>query len=80
MRTGSRAAGAAIITCVLAFAPAAGVQAVELKVLGTGAQTGPFKELVPQFEQATGHKVTAEYAATPQVMKKIQEGAASMSS
>ena len=74
MRTASRAAGAATIGCVLLFAP--GVQAAELKVLATGAQTGAFKELIPQFEQATGHKVTAEYAATPQVMKKIQEGAA----
>jgi molybdate transport system substrate-binding protein len=51
-------------------------QAAELKVLATGAHTGAFKELIPQFEQATGHKVVAEYAATPQVMKKIQEGAA----
>ena len=42
---------------------------------GDRRQTGPFKELIPQFERATGHKVVAEYAATPQVMKKIQEGA-----
>jgi molybdate transport system substrate-binding protein len=50
--------------------------AAELKVLATGAQTAAFQELIPQFEKATGHKVTADYAATPQVMKKIQEGAA----
>ena len=73
MRTASRAAGAAIIGGVLFVAP--GVQAAELKVLATGAQTEAFKELIPQFERATGHKVTAEYAATPQVMKKIAEGA-----
>ena len=76
MRTASRTAGAAIVACMLSFAPGSGVQAAELKVLGTGTQTAPFKELIPPFEQATGHKVTAEYAATPQVMKKIQEGAA----
>lgn len=75
MLTASRAAGTAIVASMLSFAPGSGVQAAELKVLGTGAHTGAFKELIPQFEQATGHKVTAEYAATPQVMKKIQEGA-----
>ena len=50
-------------------------QAAEIKVLATGAQTDVFKELIPQFESATGHKVVAEYAATPQVMKKIESGA-----
>src|SRR5687768_12778882 len=76
MRTASRTAAAAIVACILSFVPGFGVHAAELKVLGTGTQTAPFKELIPQFERATGHKVVAEYAATPQVMKKIQEGAA----
>jgi molybdate transport system substrate-binding protein len=67
--------------CLVGFVVAVGlatdwVQAAELKVLATGAQTVTFKELIPQFEQATGHKVVVDYAATPQVMKKIQDGAA----
>jgi len=49
--------------------------AAEVKVFATGAQTDVFKELVPQFEQATGHKIVSEYAATPQVVKKIESGA-----
>lgn len=65
-----------LVGCLVAIgmmiAPA---NAAELKVLATGAQTAVFKELIPQFEQATGHKVVADYAATPQVMKKIEGGA-----
>lgn len=75
MRTISRAAAAAITACALSLAPGAGVQAAEVKVLATGAQTAVFKELIPQFEKASGHKVVTEYAATPQVMKKIEGGA-----
>jgi molybdate transport system substrate-binding protein len=68
----SRLAGTLVAIALIA-APAG---AAELRVLATGAQTDVFKELIPSFEAATGHKVTAEYAATPQVMKKIQDGAA----
>jgi molybdate transport system substrate-binding protein len=64
-----------LVTIGLVIGPVQ-VQAAEVRVLATGAQTGAFKELIPQFERASGHKVVAEYAATPQVMKKIQEGAA----
>ena len=61
--------------CLVAMALlAAPAGAAELKVLATGAQTDVFKELIPSFEKATGHKVTADYAATPQVMKKIEGG------
>jgi ABC-type molybdate transport system substrate-binding protein len=48
-----------LVGCLVAIgmmiAPA---NAAELKVLATGAQTAVFKELIPQFEQATGHKVS----------------------
>jgi molybdate transport system substrate-binding protein len=75
MRTASRAAAAAITACVLSFAPGAGAQAAEVRVLATGAHMAAFKELIPGFERATGHHVVAEHAATPQVMKKIEGGA-----
>lgn len=61
-----------LVAMALLIAPAG---AAELKVLATGAQTDVFKELIPSFEKATGHKVTTEYAATPVVMKKIEGGA-----
>ena len=36
--------------------------------------TGAFKEIVPQFESASGHKLTVQYAATPVFVKQIEAG------
>jgi len=49
-------------------------QAADVKMFAAAAFTGPFKELLPPFEQATGHKVTVEYAASPQTTKKVESG------
>jgi molybdate transport system substrate-binding protein len=51
-------------------------QAAEIKVLGTPAVREFYAELVPQFEQATGHKVTTVWAGTVDVMKRIGGGEA----
>jgi molybdate transport system substrate-binding protein len=53
----------------MAIAPAAGAQAVELKVLGGGSMTASLKELAPRFEKATGHKLDMTFAATPELIK-----------
>ena len=58
---------------VLVFA-SAGVRAAEVKVLAVGVFPGAFKELVPQFERASGHKVTVQYGATPGLIKQIEAG------
>ena len=49
-------------------------QAAEIKVLGTPAVREFYLELVAQFEQASGHKVTTEWAGTVDVMKRIGGG------
>src|SRR5262245_57864734 len=67
-----RAAVAAIIACAFEFAPGAGVQAAELRVLAVGALPDVFKLLVPQFEQATGHKLIVQFGATPGLAKQIE--------
>jgi molybdate transport system substrate-binding protein len=59
--------------CVSLFA-CAGAQAAEIKVLAVGVFPGAFKELVPQFEHASGHKVTVKYGATPGLIKEIEAG------
>lgn len=69
-----RAAAAAIIGSALMLTPGVIAQAAEVKVLAVGAFPGAFKELVPQFERASGHKVTVKYGATPQVIKQIEAG------
>lgn len=62
------------LPAVLLLAPGAGSQAAEVKVLATGALSGAFKEIVPQFERASGHKLTVRYAASPIVIKQIEAG------
>jgi len=69
----SRAAAAAMIGSALLLAPE-GTQAAEVRVLAVGAFTGAFKEIVPQFEKASGHKLTVSYAATPVFVKQIEAG------
>ena len=73
MKILSRAA-AALIGSVLLLAPNAGSQAAEVKVLAVGAFIEAFKEIVPQFERTSGHKLTVQYAATPIFVKQIEAG------
>jgi molybdate transport system substrate-binding protein len=48
--------------------------AAEIKVLSTQATEESYKELVPQFEKATGHKVTTIFTGTLDVNKRLAAG------
>src|SRR6266702_434733 len=48
--------------------------AAEIKVLSTQATEEAYRELVPQFERASGHKVTTTFTGTLDVMKRIAAG------
>jgi molybdate transport system substrate-binding protein len=50
--------------------------AVEIKVLSTQAPEEAYRELVPQFEKASGHKVTTIFTGTLDVQKRIAAGEA----
>ncbi len=63
------------------FAAAAGalllssiVSAAEIKVLSTQATEEAYRELVPQFEKATGHKVTTVFTGTLDANKRLAAG------
>ena len=49
------------VAAVLAAVPAL---AAEIRVMTSGGFTAAYKELVPQFEKATGHKVVSAYGAS----------------
>jgi molybdate transport system substrate-binding protein len=52
------------------------VHAAEIKVLSTQAVEGAYRELVLQFEQASGHKVTTTFTGTLDAQKRIAAGEA----
>jgi molybdate transport system substrate-binding protein len=61
-------AGAAL-GLAIAAAPLAAAGAAELKILAGGSMTASLKELGPQFEKTTGHKLDIVFAATPDLIK-----------
>src|SRR6516165_7609652 len=48
--------------------------AAEIKVLSTQATEEAYRELVPQFEKATGHKVTTAFTGTLDANKRLAAG------
>jgi molybdate transport system substrate-binding protein len=57
---------------IVAVALVSGVaSAAEIKVLSTQATEQSYRELVPQFEKATGHKVTTLFTGTLDADKRI---------
>ncbi|HEY4407482.1 MAG TPA: extracellular solute-binding protein, partial [Xanthobacteraceae bacterium] len=48
--------------------------AAEIKVLSTQAPEEAYRELVPQFEKASGHKVTTIFTGTLDLQKRIAAG------
>src|ERR1700730_19055011 len=50
--------------------------AAEIKVLSTQATEEAYRELVPLFEKASGHKVTTIFTGTLDLQKRIAAGEA----
>jgi len=63
-----------IAAAALLFSGEAGAGAAEIKVLSTQATEEAYRELVPLFEQASGHKVTTIFTGTLDVQKRIAAG------
>lgn len=63
MRLMTAAAMAAVLTL------SGHADAAELKVLAGGAMTASLKDLGPKFEAATGHRLTIQFAGTPELIK-----------
>ena len=63
-----------IAAAALLFSGVAG--AAEIKVLSTQATEEAYKELVPQFEKASSHKVTTVFTGTLDALKRLGNGEA----
>ncbi len=63
----------AVASALLAYGA---VQAAELKVISTRATEELYRELVPRFEMASGHKVTTVFTGTLELQKRIAAGEA----
>jgi molybdate transport system substrate-binding protein len=50
------------------------VQAAEIKLVASAALKAAYLELLPQFETATGHKVTAAWSSSLVIQKRIASG------
>jgi len=67
----SRAIVPFVIIATVLFGRAEGA---ELHVLSTRATEELYRELVPEFEKATGHRVVTTFAGTSDVQKKTEAG------
>ncbi len=65
---------AIIIATAAALMLPGSANAAEIKVLSTQATEGTYRELAPQFEKATGHKVTSIFTGTLDVQKRLAAG------
>jgi len=63
-----------IIAITSALLLAGGAGAAEIRVLSTQATEEAYRELVPQFEEASGHKVTTTFTGTLDANKRLAAG------
>ena len=67
-------AAAALLLCV--FVPATKANAADIKILSPGATEGALNDVLPQFEQSSGHKVTITYGPAGNIANRVRKGEA----
>ena len=60
----------------LALSTMTTTQASELKLIAGGSLAGLFNKLGPQFEKASGHKLSIHFDSTPNIIARVNSGAA----
>jgi molybdate transport system substrate-binding protein len=63
-----------VVAAIVALPLSMAAHAEEIKVLSTQAVEGAYRELVPQFEKASGHKVTTTFTGTLDAQKRLAAG------
>ncbi len=67
-----RLLAAATAACALGATPM--VQAAEIKVIAGGSMTASLNALAPEFEKATGHKLSIHFDSTPNIIARVTSG------
>ena len=49
-------------------------RAAELKIIVGGSMTAPLNALTPEFEKATGHKLSTHFDSTPNIIARVTSG------
>jgi molybdate transport system substrate-binding protein len=58
----------------LTLLPATAARAAELRVIAGGSVTSLLNDLGPQFEKASGHKLSIHFDSTPNIITRINSG------
>jgi molybdate transport system substrate-binding protein len=48
--------------------------AAELKVIAGGSMTAPLNKISPEFEKATGHRLSIHFDSTPNIIARVNSG------
>src|SRR4051794_22010769 len=62
---------ATLLSGVLAMAAAPSLQAAELKIIAGGSMTSLLREIGPEFEKASGHKLSIHFDSTPNIIARV---------
>ena len=71
-----RAKWCSILAFVALLSPLTSVAAAEIKVLSGNGARAAIAELSAQFERASGHKVSLQFAVNPEAKRRIEAGEA----
>ena len=74
MKMSLLAAATSVLGLAAVLSPIRGLHAAELKVLAGGSLRSALTELGPQFERASGHKLTIHFDTTPNLIKLATSG------
>jgi len=64
----------AALVFAMVLLPAAAAKAAELRVIAGGSITALMNELGPQFEKASGHKLSIHFDSTPNIVARVNSG------
>ena len=71
-----RVVAAAAALLLYSFVPAIEANAADIKILSPGSTEGVLNELLPQFNQASGHRATITYGPAGNIANRVRKGEA----